>query len=98
MVFMRPANLARFSLNFALNPVAAGVPEVSDDCWAVAGNEKAPTARQSRPILITLICFLSLHLFLVMLRRRISKVVVGNRISIVQGAAKSNIHDGGGLG
>src|SRR5512136_948967 len=73
MVFMRLTSLVRFSLNFALKPVPAGVPGVSDDCWAVAGNENVPTARQSRPILITLICFSHYIFFLAMLRRRISK-------------------------
>src|SRR5947209_6517144 len=56
MSFTRPTNLIRFSLNFALKPVAAALPAGSD-CWAAAGNEKAATARQSTPILIAFIGF-----------------------------------------
>jgi hypothetical protein len=96
---MRLTNLARFSLNFALKPVAAGVADVSD-CWAVAGNESAPTARQSRPILITLICFSpspEIDLPLLSSAEEYLKAF-GGRISIVHGSAKSNIHDGEGFG
>src|SRR3982751_1714883 len=91
---MRAANLARLSLSFALKPVAAGLSGVFNDCWAVAGKENAPTARQSRPVLITLIGFLSLHLFLSRAPLE-SRKISGGRISIVHGSAKSNIMTAG---
>jgi hypothetical protein len=90
MVFMRPTNLVRFSLNFALNPVAAGVAGLSDDCWAVAGNENAPTARQSRLILITLICF-SPYAFFFSHGRTIAKRATGSASFTVPPKATSMI-------